>query len=171
MEEIAQVQPSTIEAERGSRAFELERQIVDGCRAIRGAWFQLASLLYEMNAGQHYQLLGHETFKSWLGTPEVSLSPTHAYALIGIYAEFVIEGGFGPDDLGAIEATKLATALPAIRRGEIDLSEAIDDATQLSRSDMTEKYRDPSAPLDAETERPICPNCHQRMPARKVGPE
>jgi len=170
MEEIAQVQPSTIE-ERGARAQELEDQIVVGCRAIRGAWFQLASLLYEMNAGQHYQLLGHETFKSWLGTPEVSLSPTHAYALIGIYGEFVIEGGMFPDDLNAIEATKLAETLPALRSGVIDMQTAIDDASMLSRSDLREKYRDPKASLDAERERPICPNCHQRMPAKKVGEE
>lgn len=169
MEEIATVQPSTIEAERGARAQQLEHQIVAGCRAIRGAWMQLASLLYEMNAGQHYLLLGHETFKSWLGTPEVGLSQSHAYALIGIHAEFVIEHGISPEQIGAIEATKLAETLPALRAGA-DPLELISDAAALSRSDLREKLGHDGDRLDAETARPICPNCQQRMPARKVGP-
>lgn len=169
MEEIAQTQPSTI-VERGERAQVLERQVVAGCRAIRGAWMQLAALLHEMNAGQHYQLLGYDTFKSWLGSPEVSLSPSHAYALIGIHAEFVIEGGLGAEDIGSIEATKLAETLPALRSGVIDMQTAIDDAAALSKSDLREKYRDGdlSGRLDAERERPICPHCKRRMPAGKV---
>lgn len=168
MEEIATVQPSATEAERGARAYQLEGQIVDGCRAIRSEWMRLASLLYEMNVGQHYKLLDHDTFKSWLGSPEIGLSPSHAYALIGIHAEYVIAHGYTVEQLGAIDATKLAETLPALRDGG-DPDELIADATELSKSDLREKLGHDGDRLDAEKARPICPNCQQRMPAKKVG--
>jgi hypothetical protein len=158
-------QPTTT-AERADRAYELEQQVVVGCRTIRAAWLHLAAYLHEMNAERLYTVLGYETFNEWLGTPEISLSRSHAYALIGSYVEFVIERGIDHREIDSIEATKLAETLPALRRGEVQVEDAIADASTLSRSDLREKYRaDGSGRLDAETERPICPNCGARMKA------
>lgn len=160
------VKQSTTIAYRAERAFELERQVVVGCKAIRAAWVHLAAYLHEMNVERLYELLGYETFNEWLGAPEISLSRSHAYALIGSYVEFVIERGIDPSEIHEIEATKLAETLPALRRGDIGVEDAIDDAGSLSRSDLREKYREGgSGRLDADTERPICPNCGSRMKA------
>lgn len=159
------VQQPTMIAERADRAHQLEQQVVVGCRTIRAAWLHLAAYLHEINAERLYQLLGYETFNEWLGVPEISLSRSHAYALIGAYVEFVVERGIDPAQIGAIEATKLAETLPALRRGEVEVEDAIADADSLSRSDLREKYREDSGRLDATTERPICPNCGARMRA------
>lgn len=162
------VEQPTMIAKRAERAFELEQQVVVGCKAIRAAWIHLAAYLHEMNAERLYELLGYRTFHEWLGTPEISLSRSHAYALIGSYVEFVIERGIDPSEIQEIEATKLVETLPALRRGEIDVEDAIGDAASLSRSDLREKYRDEeSGRLDAQAERPICPNCGARMKAAK----
>jgi valyl-tRNA synthetase len=51
---------------------------------------------------------------------------------------------------------KADAVLPAIRRGEVTLEEALSDCETLSRSDVTAKYRrgrPPGAGLDAEAER------------------
>lgn len=159
------VRQPTMIAERADRAHELEQQVVVGCRTIRTAWLHLAAFLHEINAERLYTLLGYETFNEWLGAPEISLSRSHAYALIGSYVEFVIERGIAPESIATIEATKLAETLPALRRGDVQVEAAIADADALSRSDLREKYRRPDAALDADTEHPICPTCGARMKA------
>lgn len=161
MSGLVHSRPSTTDADR---AFELERQVVDGCRAIRQAWILLAGYLSEMQRDELCRSLGYDTFTEWLASPEISLSRSHAYALIGAYREFVIEHGLNVELVGAVEASKLAVTLPAVRAELVSADQALDDATSLSRSDLREKYRDPTARLNTEKERPICPSCGQLLP-------
>lgn len=160
---IVNRQPAEAEIER---AFLLDREVVAGCRAIRQAWILLASYLHEMQDGRLYRLLDCDSFERWLATPEISLSRSHAYALIGAYSEFVIEWGLQPEVVGAVEVTKLAETLPAIRAGEVTADEALADAESLSRSDLREKYRHDTGQLDAEAEPPVCPACGRRVRQR-----
>lgn len=153
-------QPATAEIER---AHLLYREVVAGCRAIRQAWILMASLLYEMRESQLYRLLDYDSFERWLASPEISLSRSHAYALIGAYQEFVIERGLDMEMVGAIEASKLAETLPALRAGEVTAEDALADAEALSRSDLREKYRHDRGGLDAEAEAAVCPACGQRV--------
>lgn len=118
--------------------------------------------------GLYYEL-GYETFEQWLGVPEISLSRSHAYALTGAYEELVIERGIPVDRLITIEITKLTEILPAVKRGDVDVFDALSDAEVLSRSDLREKFHhEKTGKLDAETARPICPACGQRTKASKA---
>lgn len=158
MEEIANTQPAAI-AERGGQAFELDRQIVAGCKAIRTAWILLAGHLREMKVHQRWKDLDYDTFGAYLASPGVDLSPSYTYALIGVYEELVINRGFEPEEIGVVEATKMAEALPAIRSGEITAEQAIADAKALSKGDLREKLRHDPKDLDADKAREVCPNC------------
>lgn len=157
---IVNRQPAEVDV---TRAHQLEREVVAGCRAIRQAWILLAGYLHEMQDGRLYRLLDCDSFERWLATPEISLSRSHAYALIGAYTELVVERGLDPELVGAIEASKLAETLPALRAGDVTAEEAIADAESLSRSDLREKYRHDTGQLDAEAEPPVCPACGQRV--------
>lgn len=133
-------QSATVEEVRSDRAFAIERQIVAGCSAIRAAWVALAAFLHEFHAEQMWEDLGHENFDEWLGSPEISLGRSHVYALIQCYQVLIVERGIEAAKLEAIEATKAVQVLPALKRGEVEVEEALADAESLSRIDLREKY-------------------------------
>jgi hypothetical protein len=122
------------------RAQEVQENIKKGCSAIRGLWVALASYLYEFFEGKMWTTLGYETFNEWLATPEIDLGRTQVYALVEAYRELVIERGVDPETLGAIDVSKIAVVLPALRAGAASLEEALSDCETLSRSDLREKY-------------------------------
>lgn len=157
---IVNRQPVSADIER---AYQLDREVAAGCRAIRQAWIMLASYLHEIQSDRLYRLLDCDTFERWLAGPEISLSRSHAYALIGAYQEFVVERGMDVEVVGAIEVSKLAETLPALRAGGVTVEDALADAEALSRSDLREKYRHDTGKLDAEIEPTVCPACGQRV--------
>lgn len=122
------------------RAHEVEKNIKTGCNAIRGLWFTLASYLYEFFEKKMWVSLGYETFNEWLATPEIDLGRTQVYALVEAYRELVVEREVDPEQLGALDVTKIAVVLPALRAGAVSLEEALSDCETLSRSDLREKY-------------------------------
>lgn len=122
------------------RAQEVQANIEKGCHAIRGLWVALAGYLYEFVDQKMWRLVGHETFNEWCATPEIDLSRTHVYMLVEAYRELVIERHVVPEEIGAIDVTKIAVVLPALRAGAVSLEEALSDCETLSRSDLREKY-------------------------------
>lgn len=149
---------------QAEEAREVEASIVSGCSAIRTAWILLAERLEHFHAERMWAALGYETFEEWLGSPEISLSQSHSYALMEGYRELVKERGLTTDDLAGIEITKVRTVLPALRRGEVEVEDALADARTLSRSDLTEKYADRHRDkLDAEREPERCSECGQPL--------
>lgn len=145
-------QPVTTSAP-AERAFELEREIVTGCHAIRTAWIGLAQRLHDFHAEKLWTSLGHETFNDWLGEPELGLSRSHALGLIAVHRELVVERGVDPERLIDLDVTKAREVLPAIRRGA-DVDEALSDCAALSRSDLRTKYREGEKPIMRR-----CPAC------------
>ena len=118
----------------------------------------LAAHLHEFHVEEMWRDLSYESFNEWLGSPEISLQRSHVYALIEAHRELVLERGVNPDDLKAIEATKISHILPALRRGEVELEVALADAGQLSRSDLRVKYRgESSGQPDTQLQR--CSDC------------
>src|SRR5215211_1915853 len=91
-----------------------------------------------------WRLLGYESLEEWLGDPAVGLTRTHFFRLTGLWRELVVERGVPHAGLRGVDMDKLDTALPAVKRGEVEPDEAIADAHALSRSDLQQKYQ-PSA--------------------------
>lgn len=132
---------TTPEERRAKRAFTVEGKIKKGCSAIRAAWGALAGFLYELQREELWRDLGHDSFEAWLASPDIDLGRSQVYALIECYRELVLEREVPLDELKGLEVTKLSQVLPALRREEVELADAISDCESLSRSDLREKYR------------------------------
>lgn len=128
------------EEREAKKAFEVEAKIKKGVGAIREVWVALAAYLHEFHQGKMWEHLGYNRIEDWLGTPEIGLGRSQVYALIEAYEELVVKRGVEPEQLGGMEATKIAVVLPALRRGDVDLEEALADCEALSRSALREKY-------------------------------
>lgn len=117
-----------------------------GCSAIRAAWVALAAFLYQFQDEEMWGDLGYSSFEEWLASPDVSLGRSHVYVLIEAHRELVVEREVDPDELRALDVSKIGQVLPAIRRGTIEVEEALNDVKVLSRSDLRERYRKKGAP-------------------------
>lgn len=132
--------PGTVEERKAARARTLEKEVKKGTEAIRLVWGHLAKSLHEFKEGGMWEYLGYEDFNSWIASPEIDLGRSQVYALIEAYQVLVLEREMSTDDLGKLEVTKVAQVLPAIRKGAVELEDAISDVEVLSRSDLREKY-------------------------------
>lgn len=142
---VAKKTAATPEERRAKRAFNVEAKIKKGCSAIRAAWVALAGFLYEFQQEEMWRDLDHESFEAWLASPDIDLGRSQVYALIECYRELVLEREVPLDNLRGLEVSKVSQVLPAIRRGEVELDEAIADCESLSRLDLREKYRKANA--------------------------
>jgi hypothetical protein len=158
------------DAQTLDRASVLDRDVRLACKVIRKAWIYLAGDLYEVKENQHWELLGCDSFEAWLADPEIDLHPRHAYRMVQVWRELVVDRGVPPEALETVEVTKASVVLPAIRAGKATAEDALADAAALSRSDLQERYSgDLSAPLDAEqgAEFCSCPTCGKTHKAKR----
>jgi hypothetical protein len=137
---VAKRKTSTPEERAAKKAYATEEKIKKGVGAIRQVWIALAGFLHEFYGAKMWEHLGHDKFEEWLGTPEIGLGRSQVYALIESYEELVVKREVEPEVLAELEATKLAVVLPALRKGEVDLADALADCESLSRSALREKY-------------------------------
>lgn len=137
---VAKRKVPTPEERAAKKAFEVEAKIKKGVGAIRQVWIALAGYLHEFYVDKMWEHLGHDKFEEWLGTPEIGLGRSQVYALVEAYEELVVKREVEAERLAELEATKIAVVLPALRRGEVELEEALADCEALSRSALREKY-------------------------------
>lgn len=123
------------------RAKQLEREILQGCARIRVAWIQLAGRLYEFQEGRMWEALGYDWFKDFLARPGIELSPSYARMLIRCYREFVVNLGVAPQALARADHWKVRYVIRAVKAGEIELEEALEDCQELTREQVSRKYQ------------------------------
>jgi hypothetical protein len=151
----------TVVAERSTtdRAQQLEREILQGCAQIRVAWIQLAGRLYEFQQGRMWEALGYEWFKDFLARPGIELSPSYARLLIRSWRELVVNQGVAPQALAKVDQWKVRYVIGAVKAGEVELEEALEDCHELSRQEVSLKYRKHGY-WDGSYK--VCPTCGAR---------
>lgn len=137
---VAKKPASTPEERAAKKAFKVEEKIKKGVGAIRQVWIALAGYFYEFYEGEMWVPLGHDRFEDWLGDPDIGLGRSQVYALKEAYAELVVKREVDPADLAELDVSKIDVVLPALRRDEVDVEEALADCKALSRSALREKY-------------------------------
>lgn len=153
-------------------AFEVEERIRTTIRNIRTAWIRLAEDLHRFNDLELWRDLGHPSFEAWLAGPDIELERRWVYELIAMWRELVVKRGVTPAQLEPVAVSKVREVLPAIRRGQVSIEDALADCEVLGRRDLEAKYRGVAtssvapghAPLDADTEPEyaICHACGSR---------
>jgi hypothetical protein len=140
-----------------SEAWDLQAEVVAQVAGQRASWVALAGRLAKFHDQKAWLLLSHDTFNEWLGQPEISLTRGEAYAMIGAWHELVQERDIDLDRLAALDISKVAVILPAIRRGA-DVEKALSDCEILSRSDLRAEYQS-----SEHAEYRVCDACGSRI--------
>ena len=145
------------------RAHTLDTTIKDSLTRMRAEWVRMAEALYEFRDIHGWKALGCETMEEWLAGPEIGLSRRYVFQLIDAYRTLVIDHQVPAAQLEDYEVTKIREVLPAIRREEVTVAEALADVRALARSDLERRYRsgehrDGGTQLDAGRE-PVWETC------------
>ncbi len=123
-------------------AYRAEQRIKGLIRVMNAAWTELAESLYQFSQQELWRDLGYNTFGEWCASPEIGLSRRQVYYYLEVWRELIVERGVSPDDLKRAGSAKWTEVLPAVRRGEVTVEEAISDAESLPREDLRQKYHD-----------------------------
>jgi hypothetical protein len=78
--------------------------------------------------------------------------------MIGAWKELVVHGNVDPERLERLDVTKVAVVLAPLRRGEVEIDQALSDCEALSRSDLRAAYQDVS-----HAEYRVCEACGSRV--------
>lgn len=126
---------STLPAETGADLAHEVHQTIVGLKAQVGErLFDLGRYLCIMKEKRLWKVLGHETFETYLGDPELGFRRTAAYRMIGCYDTYVRKLGLAPKILADVDAQKLY----AVRRlaTKDNIEEIVHTARTLSRSEL-----------------------------------
>lgn len=159
MTDIVPSQPTEAEA---SAAWQVQKRILKRVADMRRAWVELARDLYLFDSAQMYRDLGYDSIGEWMADPDVEIDRSWGYMLIGTWKDLVVAQDVDPDVLAGIEPTKIQNVLPAVRRGQISVEEALEDCRTLGRQDLRERYvrkPDTSTVYDPDEE-PAYAVCH-----------
>jgi hypothetical protein len=126
-------------------AHAVDQRIKGKILAMRRTWISLMGDLYEFHQGELWRDLGYTGFEAWLDDPEVELERRYVYDLIAMHHQLVVERGVDPSRLQQLKISKVREVLPAIRRGLVTVDEGLEDAEQLRRSDLEDRYRGKSS--------------------------
>ena len=145
-----ELQPADVDQARtelqARHAFEVEQRILGHVRAIRTAWIGLAADLFQFQQADMWRDLGYRSFEQWLASPDIELGRRHVYSLIEMHRELVINRGVQPEQLGDVSVSKVQQVLPAVRRGQVPVAEALSDARTLEREDLRVKSTGSASP-------------------------
>ena len=104
------------------------------CRAnIEANFITLARLLTENLENAYWKMLGHDSFESFIASPEIGFSRSKVYGLIQIYRLYVKQLNVSSSDLVEVGTTNLLLIAPVVER---DKDGWIAKAKTLSKSDL-----------------------------------
>ena len=105
------------------------------CRAhLQGSFLKLGSLLKECRDESLFKFLGHDSFESYLGTPELKFKRSTAYKLIGTVELYLDKLSVDPERLIRIGTTNLDKIKKVV---EQDVDGWLDKAEHLSVSSLS----------------------------------
>ena len=170
---MTEILPTEREAEV---AYEVEANIRAVVTEMRKGWLILARELHRFHDLKMWRALGYRSFEEWCASPDIDIKRRTVYGLIEVWQQLVVDRGVDPAQLEGCNVSTVREVLPAVRRGQVPVEEALADVRSLSRNDIRERYDrapatsgpDTSTRYDAEAEREfaICPTCGSRYEVR-----
>ena len=122
-----------IEADKAHHNYEQTVQ----CRAnLQANFLVLARLLKDNRDEGMFKFLGHDSFDSYLGSPELGFKRSTAYGLIHLVELYVDKLNVPADKLIAIGTSKLTKIASVV---ESNVSDWLDKAEHYSKSDLDEQ--------------------------------
>lgn len=129
-------------SERVSIALELE-QIFKGIkREMAMNFLEMGKVLKKIRDEAYFIELGYNTIGDWYASPEVSLSWNWATGFINIYEVFILKHHFSPEDVIAIDYTKLRDVLTLVKENPEDAEKWFESAKNLRRVDLKREVQE-----------------------------
>jgi hypothetical protein len=122
-------------------AFQLEQRLKEALQRTRRLLIDVAEACYEISRNHAYEALGYDTLAEFLAQPEIAISRSEFFAAAKVHEVFILEHGVNPDLLAKAGMTKLDVVLPKVAAGEVDVDQALSDATTQGLRDLREEYR------------------------------
>ena len=146
-----------ITTKQGKDAFEVHQDILILKKQMGMAFVELGRLLKKIRDEEYYQVLGYDTFTSYVINSDLGFKRRTAYYYIEIYEWFVEKLGYKVQAVAKIGYDKLTKLLPIIKK-EYDeangdklisssvlkerVSELVLEAKELRPVDFEKKYKD-----------------------------
>lgn len=129
------------EKARADVAFELEQSFKQYKLQAGNCFLQMGKILKSIRDGNLYKELGYESIIDWFSSPDVSVTPSWAWAFISIYETFVLEYGYSEEEIASIDYTKLKDITTLIKENPNDADKWLDNAKNLRRIDLRKEIR------------------------------
>lgn len=139
MEATAERQREAGSTERAHDLFQRLKQIR---KQQEGTKLEAGEILLEIQKEALFEELGHDSFSSFLGDPDIDLTRTTSYRYMGVFQELYRERDYGEEFLQEIGMSKAYKIVNALRDGlipEDELEDWLHSAKELSRSDLNEE--------------------------------
>ena len=142
----------SIDQEALDRAVMIHNEIAVRKVAIAQNMFEMGKLFKEMRDNKYYKYHGYDTFEEYIGVPELGLKRSTVYSLIQKYELYVQKLDISINLLSQIGHAKLQIINPVV---QLDPSEWIYRAKELSRSDLKNEVRLAQGKLPLEIRKEI----------------
>jgi hypothetical protein len=139
------------------QAHQAEAKVREVLGETKAAAWRLAEALYAFDEAVGWRRLGHESLEEWLAQPEIGITKTTYYDLVGAWRKFVIHRGVEGERLKVLDPSKVAIVANSVEKSKATVEEALSDAEALGYRDLRAKYakaKPPEAglPQGGETE-------------------
>lgn len=102
----------------------------------------LGKALTRFEDGRLYESLGHNTFESFIGDPEVDIGRSTAYRYMKVYRRFLLMAETPAEDVVKMGMRKAGMISRFVNDPAEDIQEWIEKAKMLSRSDLQEEINE-----------------------------
>jgi hypothetical protein len=96
--------------------------------------------MHEFDGQSGWRALGYDTIGEWLADPDITMTRSTYYRLISTFQELAVVRHVELPTLGVLDLSKVAIALPALKRGEVSTEDMLADAESLGARDLRIKY-------------------------------
>jgi len=129
------------EKSRAEAAYELEQSFRNFKIQAGNCFIQMGKILKTIRDNDLYVELGYDSIIDWFSSPDVSVTPSWAWAFISIYETFVIQYGYTEEQIADIDYTKLKDITTLVKENPDSADEWLEKARVLRRIDLRKEIR------------------------------
>jgi hypothetical protein len=133
-----------ITAVQGEGAFELHQSILSLKKQMGLSFVELGRLLKKIRDYGYFQVLGYDTFSSYVINSELGFSRRTAFYYIEIYEWYVDKLAYTAESLAELGYDKLLKLLPMVKDGaeREKVDDLMNEVQELRPVDFEKKYKD-----------------------------
>lgn len=119
-----------------------EKKIIELKKLASESFILMGEALYNNRKERLYEALGHESFESFLGDPEISISRSTAFDLMKAYEFFILTHKLDIKTLVEVGVSKVAMLLRLDLDSKAQVEDWVEKARTLSKSDLIDEIKE-----------------------------